>query len=200
MPTASGGVGEVVAVAPRVAKGRRVRYEVRGAGGGRSAGGSGENAAGGKLERVIPPSEPGAVASAARVQRCGVRQQRGEDAPGAAPQPQSGDARPQAAVLQLSSLPRRQTQEALPLRTVGPETAQLRPLGLAPDGSGRTGATCVKFWTCGLRRSRQSGRARLIVALRQRPSAIAPLFRPATCFGTAGRAWHTPPYPSSLPG
>src|SRR5262249_28424883 len=91
---------------------------------------------------------------AARLQLRGVRQQRGPDAPGAAPQPQPGAARPQEAVLELSNLCRGQTQEALPLPAARPESAHLRPLGLAPDRPGPPSTTSVKFPTCGLRRSR----------------------------------------------
>src|SRR4051794_15630245 len=109
MPTASRGAGAIVALASPVATGRQVRHKPPGGGGGRNVAGSGEGTAGQGLERVVPSSEPSAVASAACLKRGGVRQQRGQDASGAASQPDSADAGSEAAVLQLSDLQGRQT-------------------------------------------------------------------------------------------
>src|SRR5277367_1600720 len=148
---ASPSAGEVVAVASGGWQGGQGAGGPgwRGGEGGRITDRRGESTAGQGLAVGVPPGQFRAQRSSAGLKRRGVCQQRGENASSAASQPQPGDARSQAAILERPAIPRRQTQEALPLRVVGGKTTQFRPLGLAPDGPVRIGETSVKFWTYG---------------------------------------------------
>src|SRR5262249_11427757 len=142
------------------------------------------------LGRVVPEGEPSAQRGGTGLQLCGVRQQRGPDAPVAASQPQPGTARSKEAVLELPRLRRRQTQEALPLPTARPETAQLRPLALAPDGPCPPGATSVKFHTYGLRRCQNGS-----FVAPPRPTPARTAASPAAA--SAGCAARSAPWPTA---
>src|SRR5262249_53341028 len=75
------------------------------------------------------------------------------DAPGAAPQPYAGVAGPEAAVLELPAVRRREAAEALPVPTPGAALADLRPVGPAAGGPRPVAATTVNPETCGMRQS-----------------------------------------------
>ena len=87
-------------------------------------------------------------------QQCGrVHEQRVADAPGSASDGHAADAGPQAAVLELPSVPKRQASSPLSLRTSGPDPAHHRLVATAAHAPRRFDATSVKFGSYDLRRS-----------------------------------------------
>ena len=87
-----------------------------------------------ELAGVVPAGRRGAARDGAGQQRGGVHEQRAADAPVAASDGDPGDAGPEAAVLELPRVPRREAERPLPVRAPGAEAAQLRLLGPAPGG------------------------------------------------------------------
>ena len=88
--------------------------------------------------------------------RRGVPEQRVADAAGTAAADESGDARPEAAVLELPPLPQRPPQGPLSLRVAGAGTADLRLLGSAPHGPRTTDSRTVNYRSCGVRQCQLS--------------------------------------------
>src|SRR5512135_1085754 len=75
----------------------------------------------------------------------GVRQQRGADAAGAAPQDDAGIARPEAPVLEPASVPQRPPQGSDTVWSAGPETARPELLGVPQADPGGIAETTVRI-------------------------------------------------------
>src|SRR5512135_3418849 len=86
-----------------------------------------------ELVGVVPEGGARATSDGAGQQCGGVPEQRAPDAPGASSHRDAGAAGPEAAVLELSRVSRGEAAGSLPLRALGPETAQLPLLGSARD-------------------------------------------------------------------
>ena len=70
---------------------------------------------------IVPEGGDGLATNGPRQQCRGVHEQRVADAPGSASDGHAADAGPQAAVLELPSVPKRQASSPLSLRTSGPD-------------------------------------------------------------------------------
>src|SRR3954453_7308163 len=82
-----------------------------------------------------------------------MHEQRIADAAGPPPPDDSTDARPEAPVLELPSIPIRSPEEAVPIPGLGAGVAHLRFLGVASNRPSRPDARTVNFENCCVRQS-----------------------------------------------
>src|SRR5206468_7581120 len=83
-----------------------------------------------RLARPSPAGSPGAARGVACEQPGGMRQQRGADAAGAAPEDDAGVAGPEAAVLEPAAVPDRPPQGSGAVRPAGSGTPRSELLGV----------------------------------------------------------------------